>query len=114
MKKDFHPKDYQLVVFEDLNNGFRILTHSTAKAEDKTIWEDGKEYPMLKLHITSASHPFFTGQERLVDIEGRVDKFKNRREAAEKAKAEAKARGAKTVRKSTQTAAKLGRLNPTI
>jgi len=110
MKKDIHPKDYQLVIFEDLNNGFRMLTRSTVKAEDKGTWDDGKEYPLLKVHISSASHPFFTGQERLVDIEGRVDKFKARREAAEKAKAEAAKRGAKASRKSTETASKMGRL----
>lgn len=111
MKKDIHPKEYQLVVFEDLNNGFRILTRSTIKAEEKTKWEDGNEYPLVKIHISSASHPFFTGQEKLVDIEGRVDKFKARREAAEKAKAEALARSKKTTKKSEQTESqKMGRL----
>lgn len=113
MKKDIHPNNYQLMVFEDLNNGFRILTRSTAKAEDKTTWEDGNEYPLLKVHITSASHPFFTGQERLVDIEGRVDKFKARRVAAEKAKAAAQERGAKSARKSVESTTKLGRLKTT-
>lgn len=102
MKKDIHPKEYQLVVFEDLNNGFRILTRSTIKAEESTKWDDGKEYPLVKIHISSASHPFFTGQEKLVDIEGRVDKFKARREAAEKAKAEIAARGAKSGKKAEQ------------
>lgn len=111
MKKGLHPDEYQLMVFEDLNNGSRFLTRSTAKAEETTKWEDGKEYPLVKVHITSASHPFFTGEERILDIEGRVDKFKARaaagaaskdkraaaaskqskREAAKVAKAEAKA-----------------------
>jgi large subunit ribosomal protein L31 len=86
MKKDIHPKDYRLVVFEDLNSGFRILTRSTVKTSETTKYEDGKEYPLVKVHISSSSHPFFTGQEKLVDIEGRVDKFKARREAAEKAR----------------------------
>jgi large subunit ribosomal protein L31 len=86
MKKDIHPKNYRLVVFEDLNNGFRFLTRSTAAAEQTTKWEDGNEYPIVKVHITSASHPFFTGEERIVDIEGRVDKFKARTEAAAKAR----------------------------
>jgi large subunit ribosomal protein L31 len=114
MKKDIHPKEYQLVVFEDLNNGFRILTRSTIKAEESTKWEDGKEYPLVKIHISSASHPFFTGQEKLVDIEGRVDKFKARREAAEKAKAEIAARGAKSGKKAEQTETqKMGRLSTT-
>jgi len=112
MKKDIHPKEYKLVVFEDLNNGFRILTRSTIKAEESTKWEDGKEYPLVKIHISSASHPFFTGQEKLVDIEGRVDKFKARREAAEKAKAEIAARGAKTGKKAEQIETqKMGRLS---
>lgn len=87
MKKDIHPSNYRIVVFEDLNNGARFLTRSTAVAEETIKWEDGNEYPLIKVHISSASHPFFTGEEKIVDIEGRVDKFKARREAAEKAKA---------------------------
>lgn len=86
MKKDIHPQDYQLMVFEDLNNGFRFLTRSTAKSAENTKWEDGNEYPLLKVHITSASHPFFTGEERVLDIEGRVDKFKTRAAAGAAAK----------------------------
>ena len=86
MKKDIHPKNYRPVVFEDLNNGFRLLTRSTVATDDTTKWDDGKEYPLVKVHITSASHPFFTGEERIVDIEGRVDKFKARFAAAEAAK----------------------------
>mgnify|MGYP000173177573 CR=1 FL=1 len=86
MKKDIHPKNYRLVVFEDLNDGNRILTRSTVKTEETTKWEDGNEYPLVKVHISSSSHPFYTGQEKLVDIEGRVDKFKARREAAEAAR----------------------------
>lgn len=90
MKKDLHHKDYRLVVFEDLNNGSRFLTRSTVATEESTKWEDGNDYPLVKVHISSASHPFFTGQEKLVDIEGRVDRFKARSEAA-KAAREAKA-----------------------
>jgi large subunit ribosomal protein L31 len=86
MKKDLHPTNYRLVVFEDLNDGTKILTRSTVASEETTKWEDGNEYPVVKVHISSSSHPFYTGQEKLVDIEGRVDKFKNRREAAEKAR----------------------------
>lgn len=86
MKKGIHPTNYRLVVFEDLNNGFRFLTRSTVASDETTKWEDGKEYPLIKVHITSASHPFFTGEERIVDIEGRVDKFKARAEAAAKAR----------------------------
>jgi large subunit ribosomal protein L31 len=86
MKKDLHPDNYRLVVFEDLNNGFRFLTRSTAAAEETTKWDDGNEYPLIKVHITSASHPFFTGEERILDIEGRVDKFKARAAAGQAAK----------------------------
>lgn len=87
MKKDFHPKNYREVVFQDLNDKTTFLTRSTV-ATDETITLDGREYPLVKVHISSSSHPFFTGQEKLVDIEGRVDKFKARQEAA-KARAEA-------------------------
>ncbi len=86
MKKNIHASNYRLVVFEDLNDGSKILTRSTIKSEETTKWEDGNEYPLVKVHISSSSHPFYTGQEKLVDIEGRVDKFKARREAAEKAR----------------------------
>lgn len=84
MKKAIHPDTYRPVVFQDLNNDWSFLTRSTAPTEDKIKWEDGNEYPLVKVHISSASHPFFTGQEKLVDIEGRVDKFKARQEAAKK------------------------------
>ena len=103
MKKDLHHKDYRPVVFEDLNNGSRILTRSTIASEETTKWEDGKEYPLVKVHISSSSHPFFTGEERIVDIEGRVDKFKARAEAA-KAAREAKAANSKKPRKSEEKA----------
>ncbi len=101
MKKDLHHKDYRLVVFEDLNNGTRFLTRSTVATEETTKWEDGSEYPLVKVHISSASHPFFTGEERIVDIEGRVDKFKAREEAAKKAREE---RSSKKPRKSESKA----------
>lgn len=84
MKKDLHPKTYRPVVFQDLNDGSTFVTRSTVATEE-TIKVDGVEYPLVKVHISSASHPFFTGQEKLVDIEGRVDKFKARTEAAQKA-----------------------------
>ena len=86
MKKDLHPDNYRPVVFEDLNNGTKILTRSTIAAEETIKWEDGNEYPLVKVHITSASHPFFTGEERILDIEGRVDKFKARAAAGKAAK----------------------------
>lgn len=99
MKKDIHPQNYRPVVFQDLNNNQTFLTKSTV-ATDDTITLDGTEYPLVKVHISSASHPFYTGQEKLVDIEGRVDKFKARQEAA-KARAEAmKAKAQKSRTKS--------------
>ena len=81
MKKDLHPKNYRTVVFQDLNNQTTYLTRSTVATDDK-ITVDGTEYPLVKVHISSSSHPFFTGEERIVDIEGRVDKFKARAAAA--------------------------------
>ncbi len=93
MKKDLHPTNYRAVVFQDLNNGTTFLTRSTVATED-TIKLDGVDYPLVKVHISSSSHPFFTGEERIVDIEGRVDKFKARAQAAEAAR-EARAKAAK-------------------
>jgi large subunit ribosomal protein L31 len=98
MKKDIHPKDYRPVVFQDSNNGTTYLTRSTVAAEE-IITIEGTEYPLVKVHISSSSHPFFTGEERIVDIEGRVDKFKARREAAEKAKEALKAKARKSNKK---------------
>ncbi|MFI5275285.1 MAG: type B 50S ribosomal protein L31 [Candidatus Saccharimonadales bacterium] len=86
MKKDLHPTNYRPVVFQDLNNEFSFLTRSTVASDETIKWEDGNEYPLIKVHISSASHPFFTGEERIVDIEGRVDKFKARAKAAEEAR----------------------------
>ena len=104
MKKDLHPKDYRLVVFQDTSSDFKILTRSTAASNETIKWEDGNEYPLIKVHVSSASHPFFTGEEKVLDIEGRVDKFKARAEAAAKAKeakiAAAKKATAKSAKKS--------------
>ena len=118
MKKDIHPKEYRYVVFEDLNNKEQILTRSTVKSDETVKWTDGNEYPLVKVHISSSSHPFFTGQEKLVDIEGRVDKFKARQLAAVAAKQAKDARTAKPAAKtakSTETEApeKMGRLKTT-
>ncbi len=83
MKKDLHPQDYRFVVFQDEAADFAFLTQSTATSNEKIKWEDGKEYPLIKMHISSASHPFFTGEEKIIDTEGRVDRFKARTAAAE-------------------------------
>src|ERR1700758_1619033 len=85
MKKGIHPDNYRPVVFQDTNDNSTIITRSTA-ATDETITIDGVEYPLVKVHISSSSHPFFTGEERIVDVEGRVDKFKARQAAAKKAR----------------------------
>lgn len=78
MKKDIHPKDYRFVVFKDMSNDYSFLTRSTAKSKETIKWEDGNEYPLIKLEISHTSHPFFTGKMKFVDTAGRVDKFKNR------------------------------------
>lgn len=75
MKKEIHPKDYRLVVFKDMSNEYAFITRSTVKTRDTIEWEDGKEYPLVKLEISNTSHPFFTGKMKLVDTAGRVDKF---------------------------------------
>lgn len=106
MKKDIHPDNYRLVVFEDLNNGARILTRSTVATEETTKWDDGKEYPLVKVHITSFSHPYYTGEERVLDLEGRVDKFKARAAAGEAAKEKRAAAAQKTARRAAAKATK--------
>ena len=94
MKKSLHPTDYRLVVFLDEAANFSFLTKSTAPTSETIKWDDGNEYPVVKLHISSASHPFFTGEEKIIDTEGRVDRFAARMKAAAEAKA-AKAAAAK-------------------
>ncbi len=94
MKSNLHPTDYRPVVFSDDVAGFAFLTQSTAQTTETIKWEDGNEYPLVKVHISSASHPFFTGEEKIIDTEGRVDRFKNRFAAAQ-ARREALANKAK-------------------
>jgi large subunit ribosomal protein L31 len=77
MKTDIHPK-YQPVVFQDISSDFSFLTRSTMSSKDTVKWEDGKEYPLVKVEISSHSHPFFTGKQKVVDAGGRVDKFRKR------------------------------------
>ena len=78
MKKDIHPTNYRLVAFKDMSNEFTFLTKSTAASKETIKLEDGVEYPLIKLEISSTSHPFYTGKMKLVDTAGRVDKFMNR------------------------------------
>lgn len=77
MKPGIHPV-YHEVIYRDAATGDAFLTRSTVCPKDTEVWEDGKEYPVLKLDISSASHPFFTGRERPLDTEGRVEKFRRK------------------------------------
>jgi large subunit ribosomal protein L31 len=77
MKADIHPQ-YRDVVFQDVTSDFRILTRSTLSSKETVKWEDGKEYPLIKIEVSSASHPFYTGQNKIMDTSGRVDKFRKR------------------------------------
>jgi large subunit ribosomal protein L31 len=80
MKKGLHPESYRFVVFKDMSNGVSFLSRSSAASRESVKWEDGNEYPLIKLEISNTSHPFFTGQKMLVDTAGRIDKFKRRYE----------------------------------
>ncbi|GAA4783807.1 type B 50S ribosomal protein L31 [Corynebacterium canis] len=77
MKKDIHP-DYHPVVFQDAGTGHKFLTRSTAKSNRTVQWEDGNEYPLIVVDVTSESHPFWTGAQRVMDTAGRVEKFQRR------------------------------------
>ena len=77
MKPGIHPK-YREVVFQDVASDFAILTRSTVESKESIKWKDGKEYPLVKVEISSASHPFYTGKHMVLDSGGRVDKFKKR------------------------------------
>ncbi|MFT3903617.1 MAG: type B 50S ribosomal protein L31 [Niabella sp.] len=78
MKEGIHPQSYRLVVFKDMSNGQAFLSRSTASSKETIAWEDGNEYPVVKLEISNTSHPFFTGKNVLVDTAGRIDKFKKK------------------------------------
>ncbi|MFN8713076.1 MAG: type B 50S ribosomal protein L31 [Bacteroidota bacterium] len=80
MKKGIHPENYRLVVFKDMSNEQAFMTRSTADTKDTIVWEDGNEYPLIKLEISNTSHPFYTGKMKLVDTAGRIDKFRTRYE----------------------------------
>lgn len=77
MKKGIHPENYRLCAFRDMSNGETFITHSTAETKD-TVEIDGVTYPLVKLEISSTSHPFYTGKVKLVDTAGRVDKFRKK------------------------------------
>ena len=77
MKNNTHPK-YQEVIIRDMSNGKMFLTRSTAQADETIVWEDGKEYPLVNVEVTSASHPFYTGKVRPVSTQGQIEKFNRR------------------------------------
>jgi large subunit ribosomal protein L31 len=80
MKQGIHPEAYRFVVFKDMSNNTSFLGKSTANTKETINWEDGNEYPVIKLEISNTSHPFYTGKNMLVDTAGRIDKFKKRYE----------------------------------
>tara|TARA_B100000686_G_scaffold337433_1_gene408553 strand:+ start:667 stop:933 length:267 start_codon:yes stop_codon:yes gene_type:complete len=75
MKKNLHPENYRLVVFQDVSCDYSFITKSTVKTNDTIKWEDGNEYPLYKLEISNKSHPYFTGKQNLIDSAGRIEKF---------------------------------------
>ncbi len=78
MKRNTHPQEYRPVVFQDASAEYAFLTRSCVETHDSIEWEDGKTYPLYKLDISSASHPFYTGKQRIVDTAGRVERFRRR------------------------------------
>ncbi len=78
MKEGIHPENYRMVVFKDMSNDYMFLCRSCAATKETITWEDGQEYPLVKLDISHTSHPFYTGKMMLVDTAGRVDKFNKR------------------------------------
>ncbi|HTD28241.1 MAG TPA: type B 50S ribosomal protein L31 [Xanthomonadaceae bacterium] len=77
MKADIHPK-YRPVVFQDVTSDFSFLTRSTLASKDTVKWEDGQDYPLIKIEVSSHSHPFYTGKQKMMDTSGRVDRFRKR------------------------------------
>ena len=85
MKKEIHPKTYRPVVFKDISCDYSFLSKSCIETKDTVKWEDGNEYPLIKLEISHMSHPNYTGKMKLIDTAGRVDKFRSRYEKSKKA-----------------------------
>ena len=78
MKQGIHPENYRLVVFKDMSNGTQFLSRSTAVSKETVVYEDGNEYPVIKLEISNTSHPFYTGKSMFLDTAGRIEKFNKR------------------------------------
>lgn len=77
MKPNIHPKTYQ-VIFRDVNSGYRFLSRSTKTSDETAEWEDGKTYPVIKVEVSSDTHPFYTGRQKFNERGGRVEQFKKR------------------------------------
>ena len=84
MRKGIHPENYRLCVFKDMSTDYSILTKSCVESNETIKWGDGNEYPLVKMEISSDSHPFYTGKSKLIDTAGRIDKFKSKYEKFKK------------------------------
>ena len=78
MKKGIHPKEYRFVVFKDFSNDHMFLAKSCATTKETIKWEDGNEYPLVKLEVSNTSHPYYTGKQKLLDTAGRIEKFQKK------------------------------------
>lgn len=78
MKEGIHPENYRLVVFKDMSNDYAFLSKSAAETKETVKWEDGNEYPLVKVEVSHKSHPFYTGKAQFVDTAGRIDKFRQK------------------------------------
>lgn len=87
MKKEIHPQNYRPVIFADNSSGAKFLIPSTIETKETAKWTDGKDYPAYHVEISSASHPFYTNQDKTIDTAGRVEKFKTRQAKSTKSKA---------------------------
>ena len=96
MKKGIHPENYRTVVFKDMSNDYSFLSRSTANTKETIKWEDGNEYPLIKIEVSSKSHPFYTGKAQFVDTAGRIDKFRQKYGKFQQKDAKAEAKPAET------------------
>ena len=78
MKSGIHPENYRLVVFKDMSNEYAFLSRSSTNTKETMVWEDGNEYPLVKIEVSHKSHPFYTGKAQFVDTAGRIDKFRRK------------------------------------
>jgi large subunit ribosomal protein L31 len=78
MKSGIHPENYRLVVFKDMSNEYSFLSRSSANTKESVVWDDGNEYPLIKIEVSHKSHPFYTGKAQFVDTAGRIDKFRKK------------------------------------